>query len=153
MHTPGWKKRDKNGSLLKWVETLNTEARRQFLEAGTHVEIFFLFNDEGLMEMIPIAGMEKDDIVQELKKMLSERNGYAFIHIAEGTLRNMDSADQADLLLVHAESRDGLSTAWCSTFVLQSEKKLLLDAIKIDGEKLAGRFAHIFRDLEDEKAL
>ena len=147
MQTPEWNEQDKAGSLGQWIEELNGEARRQFLEAGTHVEIFFLFNDEGLMEVVPIAGMEKDEIVRELKKILSERDGYAFIHISEGTLRHMDTADKADMLLVHAESRDGLSLAWCSTVVLRGEEKLLLDAVKIDGEKLAGRFAHIFEGL------
>ncbi|MEN8254319.1 MAG: hypothetical protein ABFR33_02510 [Verrucomicrobiota bacterium] len=147
MQPPEWNGQDRKGSLAQWIEMLNEEARRQFLEAGTHVEIFFLFNDEGLMEVVPIAGMEKDDIVRELKKMLAERDGYAFIHISEGTMRHMDTADKADMLLVHAESRDGLSAAWCSTVAMQGEKKLLLDAVKVDGEKLAGRFAHVFRDL------
>lgn len=146
MQAPEWNGQDKNGSLIQWVEMLSEEARRQFLEAGTHVEIFFLFNDEGLMEMVPIAGMEKDDIVRELKKMLVERDGYAFIHISEGTMRHMDTADQADLLLIHAESREGLSVAYCSTVAMQGEEKLLLDAVKLDDAKLEGRFANIFSD-------
>ncbi|RKX36716.1 MAG: hypothetical protein DRP64_18230 [Verrucomicrobia bacterium] len=147
MQAPEWNTQDKTESLTQWIETLNEEARRQFLEAGTHVEVFFLFNDEGLMEVVPIAGMEKDDIVRELKKMLTERDGYAFIHISEGTMRHMDSVDEADMLLVHAESRDGLSVAYMSTVALRGEEKLLLDAVKLDGEKLEGRFAHIFQDL------
>ena len=147
MQTPEWNKADKAGSLEQWIDRLNAEARRQFLDAGTHVEIFFVFNGEGLMEVVPIAGMDKDDIVSELKIMLSERNGYAFIHISEGTLRHMDTADQADMLLVHAESRDGLSVAYCSTVVTRGEEKMLLDAAKVEGQKLEGRFAHIFRDL------
>ncbi len=147
MQAPEWNAQDREGSLTQWVEMLNEEARRQFLEAGTHVEIFFLFNDEGLMEVIPIAGMEKDDIVRELKKMLAERDGYAFIHISEGTMRHMDTADKADMLLVHSESRDGLSMAYCSTVAMRGEEKLLLDAVKVDGEKLAGRFAHVFQNL------
>jgi len=147
VQAPEWNTQDKTESLTQWIETLNEEARRQFLEAGTHVEVFFLFNDEGLMEVVPIAGMEKDDIVRELKKMLTERDGYAFIHISEGTMRHMDSVDEADMLLVHAESRDGLSVAYMSTVALRGEEKLLLDAVKLDGEKLEGRFAHIFQDL------
>ena len=148
MHAPEWNGQDREGSLTQWIEMLNEEARRQFLEAGTHVEIFFLFNDEGLMEVIPIAGMEKDDIVRELKKMLAERDGYAFIHISEGTMRHMDTADKADMLLVHSESRDGLSMAYCSTVAMRGKEKLLLDAVKVDGEKLAGRFAHVFQNME-----
>ncbi len=148
MQAPEWNGQDKSGSLAQWIEMLGEEARRQFLEAGTHVEIFFVFNDEGLMEVVPIAGMEKDDIVRELKKMLTERGGYAFIHISEGTMRHMDSAAEADLLMVHAESRDGLSEAYMSTVALRGEEKLLLDAVKVDGEKLDGRFAHIFRNLD-----
>ena len=147
MEAPEWNGQDKAGSLEQWIQELNEEARRQFLEAGTHVELFFLFNDEGLMEVVPIVGMEKDEIVAALKKMLSERDGYAFIHISEGTMRHMDTADKADMLLVHAESRDGLSVAYCSTVAMRGEEKLLLDAVKVDGEKLGGRFAHIFKDL------
>jgi hypothetical protein len=144
MQAPEWNGHDRKGSLNQWIEMLNEEARRQFLEAGTHVEIFFIFNDEGLMEVVPIAGMEKDDIVRELKKMLVERDGYAFIHISEGIMRHMDTADEADMLLVHAESRDGLAMAYCSTVATRNEEKLLLDAVKLDGAKLEGRFANIF---------
>ena len=147
MQAPEWNTQNKAQSLTQWIDVLNEEARRQFLEAGTHVEIFFLFNDEGLMEVVPIAGMEKDEIVRELKKMLAERDGYAFIHISEGTMRHMDTADQADMLLVHAESRDGLSAAYMSTVAIRGKEKLLLDAVKVDGEKLAGRFAHVFKNL------
>ena len=144
MQAPKWNGQDKAGSLEQWIDMLNEEARRQFLEAGTHVEIFFVFNDEGLMEVIPIAGMEKDDIVRELKIMLAERDGYAFIHISEGTMRHMDTADKADMLLVHAESRAGLSMAYCSTVTTRGEEKMLLDAVEIEGKKLEGRFANIF---------
>lgn len=147
MQAPEWNKQDMEGSLRQWIEMLNGHARLQYLEAGTHVEIFFVFNDEGLMEIIPIAGMEKDDIVRELKSFLVERDAYAFIHISEGTMRHMDSADEADVLLVHAESHDGLSMAWCSTVTTRDEEKLLLDAAKLDGAKLDGRFANIFQGL------
>ena len=145
MNPPNWNALDKPGSLQQWIDVLNAEARRQFLEAGTHVEIFFIFGDEGLMEVVPIVGMDKDDVVRDLKKMLDERAGYAFIHIAEATAQHMDSADASDLLLVHAESREGLSVACCSTVVLQGEKKLLLDVVRVDGSKLDGRFAGIFK--------
>jgi hypothetical protein len=142
-----WDAQDPAGSLVRWTDSLNEEARRQFLDAGTHLEIFFLFNGEGLMEVIPIVGMDKDEIVRELKKMLAGRDGYAFIHISEGTMRLMDSADKADMLLVHAESRDGLSVAYMSTVAMRGEEKLLLDTVKVDGKKLEGRFANIFQGL------
>jgi hypothetical protein len=112
---------------------------------GHHVEIFFIFGDEGLMEVVPIVGMDKDDVVRALKKMLDERDGYAFIHIAEATAQHMDSAAASDMLLVHAESRDGVSVACCNTVVRQGEKKLLLDTVTVDGSKLDGRFAGIFK--------
>lgn len=147
MQAPEWNGLDKTGSLIQWVEMVNEEARRQFLQAGTHIEIFFLFNDEGVMEVVPVVDMEKDDIVRELKKILAERDGYAFIHISEGTMRHMDTADEAGMLLVHAESRDGLAMAYCSTVAIRDEEKLLLDAVKLDGAKLEGRFANIFADL------
>lgn len=144
MNAPEWKIEDREGSLKQWFDMLNAEARRQFLESGTHIEIFFLFDDNGIMEVIPIVGMEKDDIVRELKKMLSERNGYAFIHITEATAKALDSAAEADSLLVHAESRDGFSSALFSTVAKKGDEKLLLDAVQVDGSKLSGRFTHIF---------
>lgn len=148
MQPPEWNKADRAGSLNQWIDLLNEEARRQFLEAGTHVEIFFIFNDDGLMEVIPIAGMDKDEMVRELKLMLSERNGYAYIHISEATARNIDSDAVADSLVLIAESREGLSAAWLSTVVLRGEEKLLMDAVKVDGAKLAGRMTGIFQRLE-----
>lgn len=145
MTAPDWDRLDKPGSLHQWIDVLNNEARRQFLEAGTHVEIFFIFGEEGLMEVVPIAGMDKDDVVHALKKMLDERDGYAFIHIAEATAQHMDSAASSDMLLVHAESRDGVTVACCSPVVLQGDKKLLLDAVRVDGSRLDGPFAGIFQ--------
>jgi hypothetical protein len=154
-----WDAQDPSGSLERWADRLNEEARRQFLEAGTHIEIFFVFNETGLMEVVPIMGVEKDDIVRELKSMLDERDGYAFIHISEGTARHMDHAPlceqvgalqdsgEVDMLLVHAESREGLSVVYCNTVALRGDEKLLLDPVKIDGHKLSGRFVHIFKDL------
>lgn len=149
MNAPQWNTNDKQGSLRQWIETLNEEARRQFLEAGTHIEIFFIFGAEGLIKIVPVVGMEKDDVVGELKHTLAENNGYAFIHIAEAQAQNMDSADEADMLFVHAESRDGLSVAYCSVVVLQDGKKMLLDAVELDGAKLGGRFTGIFDALNE----
>ncbi|MDF7797842.1 hypothetical protein P4C99_00090 [Pontiellaceae bacterium B1224] len=149
MQPPEWNKEDRAGSLNQWIEMLNEESRRQFLEAGTHVEIFFIFNDDGLMEVIPIAGMDKDEMVRELKLMLTERNGYAFIHIAEATARNIDSDAVADSLVLIAESREGMSAAWLSTVALRGDEKLLLDAVKVDGSELTGRMTGIFQGLEN----
>jgi hypothetical protein len=144
MNAPEWNNEDKQGSLEKWIEMLNAEARRQFLEAGTHLEIFFLFNDEGLMNIAPIAGMEKEEIISGLKRTLAEKNGYAYIHIVEATAKVLDSAAEADSLLLIAESRDGLSKAWFHTVVKKNDEKLLMNAVEVDGSKLKGRFTGIF---------
>lgn len=143
-----WDSKDPAGSLVQWTDSLNEEARRQFLEAGTHIEIFFVFSEAGLLEVVPIVGMEKDDIVRDLKQMLAERDGYAFIHIAEATARMMDSADEADMLLVHAESRAGVSYAYMSIVAMRGGETLLLDAVKVDGKNIDGRLAGIFQGLE-----
>lgn len=145
MEAPKWNEQEKAGSLERWISMLNEEARYKFLEMGTHVEIFFLFNDTGLIEIVPIVGTEKEATVLALKHMMTARNGYAFIHISEGTMRPIDSADQVDLLLVHAESREGLGVAYCSTVVPHGEKKMLMDAVQISGSKLSGPFTGIFQ--------
>lgn len=146
MNPPEWNSEDKQGSLKLWIELLNSEARRQFLEDGTHIEIFFLFNDEGLMNIAPIAGMEKEEIISGLKHTLADKNGYAYIHIVEATAKAMDSAAEADSVLVIAESRDGLSTALFSTVVNKGDEKLLMDAVEVDGSRLDGRFTGIFEN-------
>jgi hypothetical protein len=146
MNPPEWNTQDKPGSLEKWIEMLNAEARRQFLQDGTHLEIFFLFNDEGLMNIAPIAGMEKEAIVAGLKQTLNEKDGYAYIHIVEATAKALDSADEADSLLLIAESRDGFSKAWFHTVAMKGDEKLLLDAVEVDGARLDGRFTGIFEN-------
>ena len=146
INPPVWNVKEKQNSLKLWIELLTDEARRQFLQDGTHVEIFFLFNDEGLMNVAPIAGMEKEMIISELKKTLSEKAGYAYIHIVEATAKAMDSADEADSLLLIAESRDGFSKAWFNTVVKKGDEKMLMDAVEIDGSKLDGRFTGIFEN-------
>jgi len=146
MNPPEWKTEDQQGSLGKWIDLLNAEARRQFLNDGTHLEIFFLFNDEGLMNIAPIAGMEKEAIINGLKNTLNESNGTAYIHIVEATAKAMDSADEADALLIIAETRDGFSKAWIHTVVQKGEEKLLMDAVEVDGSKLEGRFTGIFEN-------
>jgi hypothetical protein len=123
---------------------LNGEARRQFLNDGTHLEIFFLFNDDGLMNIAPIAGMEKEAVIAGLKNTLNEKNGYAYIHIVEARAKALDSADEADSLMVIAESRDGFSKAWFHTVAEKGDEKLLLNAVEVDGGKLQGRFTGIF---------
>jgi hypothetical protein len=144
MNPPGWNVKEKQESLKLWIQMLNAEARRQFLQDGTHLEIFFLFNNEGLMNIAPIAGMEKEAIVSELKKTLNAKNGYAYIHLVEATAKALDSADEADSLLLIAESREGFSKAWFNTVVKKGDEKMLMDAVEVDGSKLDGRFTGIF---------
>ncbi len=146
MNPPEWNKDNKQASLQKWIEMLSTEARRQFLTDGTHLEIFFLFNDEGLLHIAPIAGMEKETIIAGLKQTLNDTGGYAYIHIVEARAKAMDSTDEADSLLVIAESRDGFSKAWFHTVVEKGDEKLLMNAVEVDGSKLDGRFTGIFED-------
>lgn len=147
MQAPEWNGLDKAGSLQRWIDELHAEARRQFLSAGTHIEIFFVFGDEGLMEVVPVVGMAKDEIVAGLSGLLRAREGYAFIHIAEATARLVDGGAESDMLLVHAESREGLSSAYLSAVATQGERKLLLDPVRVDGSMLNGRFAGIFKRL------
>ena len=145
MKAPEWNNQDKQESLAKWIDMLLAEARRQFLNDGTHLEIFFLFNDEGLMNIAPIAGMDKEAILAGLKQTLTEKNGYAYIHLVEASAKAMDSAAEADSLLLIAESRDDLSTAYFNTVVMKGDEKMLMDPVQVDGSKMQGRFTGIFK--------
>jgi hypothetical protein len=151
MEAPEWNAEDRQGSLKSWIDMLSGEARRQFLEDGTHIEIFFIFNADGLMEIVPVAGMDREEAVRALKTILTERNGYAFIHISEADMELKDGSHRAGALMVHAESRDGFSVLCCSTVAERDGEKLLLDPVVLEGAKLDGRFAGVFRDIEPER--
>lgn len=96
------------------------------------------------MNIAPIAEMEKEAIIAGLKQTLNGKDGYAYIHIVEARAKALDSADEADSLLLIAESRDGFSKVWFHTIVEKGEEKLLMDAVEADGSKLKGRFTGIF---------
>ena len=144
MNAPDWNPQDKPASLKGWVDMLLAETRRQFLSDGTHIEIFFLFNDDGLMNLAPISGMEKEEIIAGLKQTLRANDGYAYIHIVEAHTRAIDCAAEADSLLLIAESRDGYSKAILNTVVMKGDEKCLVDPVEIDESQLDGCFIGMF---------
>ena len=100
-------------------------------------------------DLVILLGYKEDDlsrITVFLDTDNNDKNGYAYIHIVEARAKAMDSADEADSLLVIAESRDGFSKAWFHTVAMKGNEKLLMDAVEVDGSKLDGRFTGIFEN-------
>lgn len=160
-----WDENDPADSLRKYADALNEEARRAFLESGTHVPLMFLFKEGGLGAVVPLVGtMEKTQMAGTLRNHIKAENIYALIHIAEawaylprhkkdhtltqlaqGEMRIADlkREDQSEVLMLHMSSRAGVSHLWLHPIVRADGKVTLSNALEID-EPSGGLFGRLF---------
>lgn len=81
---PPWDKSNPAGSLRRLGEWYNERARGMFLKAGKHVELFFLFGQDGHGTMIqPQPGMDREAFMANLKGTIKATNAYGVIQIGE----------------------------------------------------------------------
>ena len=81
---PPWDKSDPAGSLRRLGEWYLTRARGMFLEAGTHVELYFLFTRDGQGTMIQVPpGMDRETFMANLRGTIKANNAYGVIQIGE----------------------------------------------------------------------
>jgi len=152
---PEWNSNDPRGSLLAQWEFFHEHARRMFEKDGTHVEILFIFADDGTLQPVPIAApMTRADVSAQLREQNPGNQVYGLIHIAETwaylpdgpddhTLKQLEwgemsisslrSEDKTELLLVCLLSRDGDSMAWIDEIVREKDDRVRLGrAMKTD---------------------
>lgn len=131
---PTWNPADKPASLKAYAEYLHREAVRMFMQDKTHVQILFLFSDDGLASVNPVpANTPNDRLVAGVRQAVLENGLYGVIMIAEawtylpkragdhtavqimhGEMRVADlkDDDRTEALMLRMESRDGGHLTW-----------------------------------------
>lgn len=162
---PVWNPADPTASLLQQATWLNQLARDTFERDGTHVEILFLFqeNGEGAIGQPP-AGMSREEFIPLLKESIRENNIFGVIHIAETwtylprqpgdhtfrqivegeiAVSQLDPNDQSEALLVKVDARSGMSRSWLHPIVRTPTSTALGDPMVIEGSH-NGRLTNLF---------
>ena len=81
---PDWDTADPVASMRRTAEWFVEEARTTFLTDGTHVELFFLFKDDGSYSMGPRPpDMPKDQFMAVLRQRIRDDNTLGVVHILE----------------------------------------------------------------------
>lgn len=131
---PTWNPAAPHASLMKWGESLRKEAKRVFLQDGTHAQMLFLFDDNGIASVNPIPPRTNpEQIAAGVRHAIGEHNLYGVITIAEawtyfpekandhtvsqlldGEMKVSDlrEGDKTEVLMVSLQSRDGEHVTW-----------------------------------------
>lgn len=151
-----WKTDHKRESLEAWIQELNEEARQQFLKAGTHVELLLVFSDSGPTTMLPVYRISQDEAEGRLKNLVFEQHAYAVAHIVSCIVNLPIGPDEnihmhvpqgqaeegqpvAEILVVHAHSRDDSNITFFNPIVRGNDQVMLMNPIRLD-VPFEGRF-------------
>lgn len=162
---PAWDAADPSASLLRHAAWLNTEARRSFQEAGTHVELVFLLRADGEGGLAtPPPGMARPVFTAALRDAIKSHDLYGIIHVAEAwtylpgrpgdhtfrqlaegemTVHDLKSEDRTEALMVHLQSRDGLQLLWIHPITRTASSITLGDPREIS-EPIQGCLSRLF---------
>jgi hypothetical protein len=162
---PDWDASDPSRSLRRTAEWFVEEARTTFLTDGTHVELFFLFKEDGGYSMgPPPPDMPKDQFVAVLRQRIRDDNTYGVVHICQAwayvpkhpndhtyrqildgeiAVSELKRGDKTEALVVRYECRDGAQRMWISPVVRTKDGVALADALEL-GEQPEGRFGSLF---------
>ena len=143
MTCPEWNSNDPRASLLAQWEFFHEHARQVFLKDATHLEILFIFADNGTMQPVPIAKpMTREAVSARLREQLPGSEVCGLIHIAEAwaylpkgpddhtrkqlelgemSVSSLRHEDKTEVLLVSLLSRDGDSLTWIDEIVREED--------------------------------
>ena|ERR1041384_694381 len=160
-----WNPQDPVSSFRRFAEGLRDLSRDIFLRDGTHAEMFFMISEDGHGYMILApAKMERDEMVELLRKRICEEKTYGVVHIVESwtyipktrgdhTLKQivqgeiavseLQPSDRSEALVVMAETRSGWQMKWMSLIRRDGDKISLSSTVEFD-ERSGGRFAGLF---------
>lgn len=163
---PDWDASDPAGSLRRTAEWFVEEARTNFLKDGTHVELFFLYSQDGQGSMgPPPPGMPKHQFVEALKETMRRNGTFGVVHISQAwiyvpprpndhtyrqilageiAVSELKEGDKTEALVVRYECRDGTQRMWICPIVRPKDGRVALgDALEM-GDTAEGRFASLF---------
>ena len=136
-----------------------------FLEAGSHVEIYFLFSRDGKGTLIQVPpGMDRETFMANLKGTMLKMGSYGVIQIAEvwtylpprpddhtfrqvleGEIKvsELKPEDRTEALLVRYQSSDGTQCVWVNVIQRKPSGVSLAEPIELH-DKADGRFGSLF---------
>ena len=149
--------------LADWVVV---EARTTFLKDGSHVELFFLYREDGEGALgHPPPDMEREQFTQMLRQTIQENEIFGVVHIIEAwvyipkksgdhtmkqildgemAVSDLNPGDKAEALIVRYECRDGTQRMWTSQILrTKTGGVALADALEM-GDEVKGRFGTLF---------
>jgi len=142
------------------------EARATFLKDGTHVELFFLYRQDGQGTMgNPPPKMDRDQFTQLLRQTIRMNDIYGVVHVVEAwvyvpkkpndhTMKqildgemgvsDLKKGDKTEAMIVRYECRDGTQRMWISPIVRPKTGGVALGDAREMGETAEGRFGTLF---------
>ena len=163
--SPDWDPAKASESMRRQADWFVEETRTTFLKAGTHVELFFLFQEDGSYSMgPPPPDMPKDQFVAVLRQRIRDDNTFGVDHILEAwvyipkrpndhtmkqimageiAVSDLKKGDKTEALVVRYECREGTQRMWISPSVRTKDGVALADMLEM-GETAEGRFGSLF---------
>jgi hypothetical protein len=163
---PDWNPADPSASMRRTAEWFLEEGRTTFLKDGTHVELFFLYRQNGQGGMAnPPPKVDRDQFLKSLREAIQANDVFGVVHVVEAwvyvpkrhndhTLKqimegelavsDLKQVDKSEALIVRYECRDGTQRMWINQ-ILRSKTGgvALADAVEMDDE-VGGRFGNLF---------
>ncbi len=166
---PTWDPVDPTASLQRQAAWLNGLARETFERDGTHVEILFLYREDGEGAIgQPPPDMDRAEFMPLLKASIRENDIFGVIHIAESwtylprqpndhtfrqvvegeiAVSQLQPGDKTEALMVKVDVRGGLTRTWLHPIVRTTSPPTLAPALEIN-EPVQGRLGSLFSDAE-----
>lgn len=124
-----WVSEQKNACIYEWTQNLRLEAKRLFLQDGTHTSMMFSFNEEnGLISINPVPpGIDHQQLNEAIINTVNEHHLYGVIFIGEAwvyfakendhtafqlldgemNVSDLNAGDKKEALMIRMENSDG----------------------------------------------
>jgi len=163
---PEWDQTDPAASMSRTADWFVEEARTTFLKDGTHVELFFLYRQDGQCAMgNPPPKMDREQFTRVLRQTIQMNDIYGVVHIVEAwvfipkrpndhtmkqilageiAVSDLKTGDKTEALVVRYECRDGSQRMWISPIVRPKTGGVALGDVLEMGDEVRGRFGSLF---------
>lgn len=163
---PEWDPATPSESMRRQADWFVDEARTTFLKAGTHVELFFLYRQDGQCAMgNPPPKIDRDQFTRVLRQTIQMNEIYGVVHIVEAwvfipkrpgdhtmkqilageiAVSDLKKGDKTEALVVRYECKDGTQRMWISPIVRPKTGGVALGDALVTGDEVSGRFGSLF---------
>lgn len=104
---PKWITNEESACMQKWADFLHAEAKRLFIQDGTHVSLLFCFNKEkGLISVNPVPpNTDQDQLNTAIMHAVNEHNLYGIVFIGETWIYFIKEKDHTAFQLLDGEMK------------------------------------------------